>query len=252
MLLAVDVGNTSTKFGLFEGDELTEKFTVPTHSTDLVADINGRLDDGFDKAIVCSVVPDAAERLHRLILNGFGVAPTFVKSDSDLGIKVKHEPLNTLGPDRLVNSFAAAEIYGPPIVVVSLGTATTIDVVSENRELLGGLIAPGMTLMARALKEHTAKLPEVDVTTPDQVLGTNTEDAIRSGVYLTLVGFIETALAKILAGLSDDARVIATGGFAEMLEADCPAIDVVDENLTLHGLSLIANRNKSAKTSVPS
>jgi type III pantothenate kinase len=244
MLLAVDVGNTSTKFGLFENGELADKFAVPTHSTDLVGDINGRLDAGFQKAIVCSVVPDAAERLQRLISNGFGIAPTFIKSDIDLGIKIRHEPVTALGPDRLVNSFAAAEIYGTPIIVVSLGTATTIDVVNEKREMLGGLIAPGVTLMARALKEHTAKLPEVDVTTPDEVLGRNTEDAIRSGVYLSVVGFLETAIAKIIDEVGDDARVIATGGFAEMIESDTPCIDVVEENLTLFGLNLIANRNK--------
>jgi type III pantothenate kinase len=252
MLLAVDVGNTSTKFGLFAKDELLDKFAVPTHSTDLVGDINGRLDGGFDQAIVCSVVPDAAERLHRLILNGFGISPTFVKSDIDLGIKVMHEPVATLGPDRLVNSFAAVNIYGTPVIVVSLGTATTIDVVDQDRMLQGGLIAPGVTLMARSLKEHTAKLPEVDVTSPDEILGRNTEDAIRSGVYLSAVGFLETAVAKILDEVGGDARVVATGGFAEMIEADTPCIDVVDENLTLYGLNLIANRNKSASTSVPS
>lgn len=252
MLLTVDIGNTATKFGLFEGEELVEKFSVPTHSADLMADIKGRLDSGFDSAIACSVVPDAAERLRRLVASGFGVIPTFVSSDTDLGLKIRQDPISSLGADRLVNCFAASNAYGAPVMVISVGTAVTIDLVSAGRELLGGLIAPGPGLMALSLREHTAKLPEIEVgAPPDEILGRNTADAIRSGIYLSQIGFIETAVARIAESYGDP-QVIATGGFARMLASDCAQIDVVDEDLTLNGLRLIANRDMSASSSATS
>src|SRR5438046_2120933 len=119
MLLAVDIGNTSTKFGVFDGEELVSRFDVPTDSDDLVADIDGRLGSNFDSAVVSSVVPEAGERLERLITHGYNVEPLFVTTDLDVGLTVKHEPLDTLGIDRFVNSFAASQKYGTPVIVCS-------------------------------------------------------------------------------------------------------------------------------------
>jgi type III pantothenate kinase len=239
MLLAVDIGNSLTKFAVFEGDDLTTKFSVETDSDDLVGAIEGRLDSGFDSAIVCSVVPDAAERLGRLLVHGFGVDPIWVDSETDVGLIVKHEPRTSLGTDRLVNSFAAAEKYGTPVIVCSFGTATTIDLVNKKREMVGGLIAPGMQLMARSLHEHTAKLPEIDAAAPDDILGTTTEDAIRSGIYLSIVGLVESAVDNIREKYRNP-QTVATGGFARAIAAATDRIDVVDEDLTLEGLRLIA------------
>lgn len=239
MLLAVDIGNTSTKFGVFDGEELVSRFDVLTHSDDLVADIDGRLESNFDSAIVCSVVPEAGERLERLLTHGYKVAPKFVRPGAELGLKVLHEPIETLGPDRLVNSIAASEKYGTPVVICSFGTATTIDLVDEAGVLAGGLIAPGMQLMAKALHEHTAKLPQIEAAVPDNILGTTTEDAIRSGAFSSVVGLVERAI-DVIARDRSDITVVATGGAAEVIAEATDRIDIVDPDLTLDGLRLIS------------
>lgn len=239
MLLAVDIGNTSTKFGLFEGDELVSRFQVDTHSEDLVAAIEGRLDPGFETAIVCSVVPEAAERLGRLITHGYGVEPFFVASGIDVSLKVRPETVATLGADRFVNSFAASEKYGSPVIACSFGTATTIDFVNEERELVGGMIAPGIGLMARSLNQHTAKLPLIEPS-PATALGVTTESAIRAGLYASLVGTLENAVANITMKYGG-ATVVATGGYAAIAAEGTTVIDVVDADLTLDGLRLISN-----------
>lgn len=239
MLLAVDVGNSLTKFAVFDGDDLKTKFSVETDSDDLVGAIDGRLDSGFDSAVVCSVVPDAAERLGRLLIHGFSVEPLWIDSEIDVELDIKHTPKASLGTDRLVNSFAAAEKYGTPTIVCSFGTATTIDLVNAKREMVGGLIAPGMQLMARALSEHTAKLPEIHIAVPSYLLGTTTEEAIRSGIYLSIVGFVQNAVDNIRETYGE-AQTVATGGFAKAIAESTDRIDVVDEELTLTGLMLIA------------
>lgn len=241
MLLAVDIGNSLTKFGIFEGDELRTKFSVETDVDDLVGAIEGRLDGDFDSAVVCSVVPEAAERLGRLLSHGFGVEPIWVDSETDVGLKVKHTPLTSLGTDRLVNCFAASEKYGTPVIVCSFGTATTIDVVNKKREMVGGLIAPGIQLMAKALHENTAKLPDIEASPVTETLGTTTDDAIRIGVYLSVIGLVETAVGKIRERHST-AKVIATGGFAAAVASATEQIDLIDENLTFEGLRLVARK----------
>lgn len=241
MLLTVDIGNSRTKFAVFHGDKLASKFSVNTDVDDLVGAIDGRLDDDFDSAVVCSVVPEAADRLGRLLEHGFGVKPIWVDSETDVGLEVKHTPRKTLGTDRLVNSFAGAEKYGTPVIVCSFGTATTIDFVNGDREMVGGLIAPGMELMAKALHAHTAKLPQIDMTVPSELLGTSTVDAIMAGVYLSVIGLLETAVSNIRDTFGD-ARVVATGGSSSDVAASTSVIDVIDQDLMFEGLRLIARR----------
>ncbi len=243
MLLAVDIGNSFTKFGLFENGELSSKFVVETDTDDLVGAIDGRLESHFDEAIVCSVVPEAAERLGRLVKHGFGLEPVWVDSKTNVGLEIKHEPRESIGADRVVNSFAAAEKYGVPVIVLSFGTATTVDLVNRDRVLAGGLIAPGMRLMAKALHEHTAKLPEIDATLPKDLLGTTTADAIASGIHLSVVGFVEYAVDSIHR-VFGDAGVVATGGLASAVAAATDRIETVDDDLTLDGLALLAGRLK--------
>jgi type III pantothenate kinase len=241
MLLAVDIGNTFTKFGVFENGDLRAKFAVETDTDDLVGAVDGRLDSHPDAAVVCSVVPEAAERVGRLFQHGFGIKPVWIDSSVDFRLDVKHRPRNTIGADRLVNSFAAAEKYGLPILVLSFGTATTIDFVNEKRVLVGGLIAPGMSLMAKALHEHTAKLPDIDTKRPKKLLGASTEDAIRSGIYLSTIGHVEIAVDRIHSEFGE-MKVVATGGFAKEIAAATDRIEIVDEDLTLYGLEILYRR----------
>src|SRR5687767_7374860 len=244
MLLAIDIGNTAIKFGLFRGETLTSKFSIPT-KRDATADeikllVGDRLDGSIDSAIVCSVVPDVEPAIASLLHSAFGVEPTFVNNSFDFGLKINYDPLDSLGTDRLVAAFAAVEKYGAPVIICSLGTATTIDVVNGDREFLGGIIAPGMDAMAEALHLKAAKLPKIEVSRPDDLLGTSTGDSIRSGVYHGYFAMVSGLIEMCKRRGGGGARVTATGGNAEIAADECDSIDVVDPDLVLSGLNALA------------
>ena len=246
MLLAVDIGNSAIKFGVYDGETLKTKFSIPTRR-DLTANgpefgVDGRLDTSVSSAIMCSVVPELDIPLRTFLKEILGVDPFIVKNDLDFGLTIHYQPLEAAGTDRLVNSFAAAEKYGVPCIVCSFGTATTIDVVDKTRTLLGGLIAPGMKTMAKALHLNTAQLPEVEIVTPDRVINHTTETSIQAGVFYSQIGLVESAIARIKKEIGDNPKVIATGGFASMIAENTNVIDIVDEDLLLDGLRILAGR----------
>lgn len=240
MLLAVDIGNTNTKFGVFDHARLNSKFSIPT-SLDSPIQLEATLADLRDvtSVIVCSVVPGAEDLLAQFCRDRFEVKPILVRSDFDFGLKVHYQPAHTLGCDRLVNAFSAVEKYDAPCIVCSLGTATTIDVVSKDREFLGGAISPGMGTMAKALSLNTARLSDVDVEKPGSLIGNTTVGAIQSGIFYGQIGLIEGIIARFRKELAGDVKVIATGGFSAIIAAETDAINVVDENLTLDGLRIL-------------
>ena len=246
MLLAVDIGNSSIKFGVFDGETVRSKFAIRTKrdvtTDDLRIAVGKNLDLPIASAIVCSVVPEVDASLGNLIKTAFGIDTLFINNNFDFGLTIKYEPLVAAGTDRLVNSFAATEKYGVPCIVCSFGTATTIDVVNEKRELLGGLIAPGMETMAKALHLNTAKLPEVEVKTLKSIIGHTTETSIQSGILYSQVGLIESAVSRISEKIGDIPNVVATGGFASLISESTSAINIVDENLTLDGLRMLYSR----------
>lgn len=246
MLLAVDIGNSAIKFGLFEGEKLTSKFSIPT-KRDTTADeirlaVGDRLDGLIGAATLCSVVPHIEPSIASFLRESAGVEPVFIGNSSDFGLKINYAPLESLGTDRIVAAFAAVEKYGAPVIVCSLGTATTIDVVNADREFLGGIIAPGMNAMAEALHLKAAKLPKVDVARPDDLLGNSTVDAIRSGVYNGYFAMICGLVEMFRKRVGDDARVVATGGNSEIAAVECDSIDVADTELILNGLNLLSRR----------
>ncbi len=241
MLLAVDIGNTATKFGLFEGETLTAKFSIPTKRDATADEIKLAVGDlpnaHFESAIVCSVVPDIEPAMTEFLRSAANVEPVFVNNSFDFGLKIKYVPLESLGTDRVVAAFAAVEKYGAPVVVCSLGTATTIDVVNAIGDLLGGVIAPGMDAMAEALHLKTAKLPNVEVTKPNDVIGSSTIESIRSGVYCGYVSMVEGLIKKVRAEAGVDASIVATGGNSALLPTEIgKTIVAFDENLILDGL----------------
>lgn len=243
MLLAVDIGNSAIKFGVFDGQRLTTKFSIHTkseiHSKDLIERIGGST---ISKALVCSVVPRVNSQLSDTINTAFGIDVTFVTNDMDFGLDIKYEPLAAAGTDRLVNAFSAAEKYGVPVIACSFGTATTIDVVDRSRVLLGGMIAPGMKTMARALHLNTAQLPDIKINTPNSIINQTTETSIQAGIFYSQIGLVESAVARIKKEIGDNPKLIATGGFASMIAKHSDVIDVVDENLLLDGLRILAER----------
>jgi len=246
MLLAIDIGNSSVKFGIFDGEHLLSKFSIPT-KRDSTADelkqaIQTNLDLPITAAIICSVVPELNGPLTEFLSGAFGIEPVLVQNDFDFGMKIAYEPLSSIGTDRLVNAFAAATKYGAPCIVCSFGTATTIDAVGAGPEFLGGVIAPGMEIMAEALHHRTSQLPRIEIAKPENVIGTSTLAAIQSGIFYGHIALAEGIIARIkteLAPSDTKPKVIATGGFAAVIASESKAIDVVDENLLLDGLRLL-------------
>lgn len=244
MLLAVDIGNTAIKFGRFDGDTLVENIAISTDrdaaSEELAAAVNDRLEHVTD-AIVSSVVPELNDAMRSFLARLTGREPRFVKATDDLGLSHSFAT-ETFGTDRLVNAFAAAETYGAPSIAISFGTATTIDAVGKDREYLGGLIAPGPKVAAKALELVTSKLPEVRIEAPANVVNTTTESSIQAGILYSLIGLVESVVPRIRAEIGEDAKVIATGGFAALIAAKCLSIDHIEPDLTLLGLKMLYSR----------
>jgi type III pantothenate kinase len=244
MHLAVDIGNTAIKFGLFEGEKLTSKFVTSTAAghdrEELVREIGDRI-GAVDAVIVSSVVPEVNATVLDVLTKQTGREPRLVKPTDDMGLLIDF-PVVDAGTDHLINAFAGAELYGAPCVVVAFGTATTIDVVTRERQHIGGLIAPGPRATAKALELIASKLPEVEIIEPPRLVNTNTVDAIRAGILYSQIGLVETAVPHIRSQVGEDARVIATGGFARLIAPKCDVIDIIDADLTLHGLRLLYER----------
>jgi len=244
MLLAVDIGNSAIKFGLFEDELLTSRFSIPTKRNATVDEIKLAIGEDMgqpiEAVIVCSVVPDIEPSMRSFLLDATGIEPTFIDNSFNFGLQIKYTPLESLGADRLVAAFAAVEKYGTPCIVCGLGTATTIDVVNVDHEFLGGIIAPGMDAMAEALNLKAAKLPKVDVMRPERMLGNSTTESIRSGVYHGYVAMVEGLITRIRteSGIS---KVVGTGGNAARVSAEFTGLMTVDPDLVLNGLRILGS-----------
>ena len=246
MFLAVDIGNSAIKFAIFDGDTLLSKASIPAKrdytNDEILAAVGESLDLPVDNSLVCSVVPELNDVIGILIAEKCGVDARFVTNDLDFGLEVKYRPLEAAGADRLVNSFAASQKYGVPCIVCSFGTATTVDVVDPDRVLLGGLIAPGMATMGKALHLNASRLPEVQPAKPRSLIADNTIDSIRSGVFYGQVLMVQGIVDRVAAQVGGKPTVVATGGFAQMIADETGVIDIVDENLLLEGLNLLTRR----------
>ncbi len=245
-VLTADIGNTFTKFGVFEDSELQKRFAIPTER--IVVNLAQYVGDTeFSAIIACSVVPEAETSFKEICTHLLGLEPLMITHEIDFGMSIKYEPPESLGTDRLVTAFAAVEKYGYPLIVCDFGTATTIDVVSSKREFIGGIIFPGVEMLSQALSEKTSKLPKVEVKKTEKVIGSSTVSCIQSGIFYGYVGFAEKVISKMLEEMGEDAKIIATGGnaklFAEYLNI------LVNENLTLEGLRLLFERTTLGKNS---
>jgi len=246
MLLAVDIGNTNIKFGVFDDEFLAFKLSIPTIK-DLSPDgltkvVAPKLTHPINSAIVSSVVPEIDAAMRGFVFAQYGVEPVFVENDMDFGLKINYEPLTDVGSDRLVNTFSAVENYGAPCIVCSFGTALTIDVVDAEHTLIGGLIAPGMDTLATALKITTSKLPEIKIEKPQTVIQNTTVGSIQSGIVYGYFGLVDALLTGVKNEIGHDPKVIATGGFAALVAENTSQIDIVDENLLLNGLQMLHKR----------
>ncbi|MCX6390267.1 MAG: type III pantothenate kinase [Solirubrobacterales bacterium] len=255
MLLAVDVGNTQTHFGAFRGSELVEhwRFATVRESTgdELGAALQSLLElrglgfGDLTAAIVSSTVPALGEEWRRAGELYLGHEPLVVGPGMKTGMALRYDNPREIGADRLVNAVAAYERFGGACVVVDFGTAITFDPVSEQGEYLGGLIAPGVEISLEALTERAAKLPKVDLAEPRELIGKSTVEALRSGVIFGFAGLVDGILSRLRVELGDDLQVIATGGQAHVIVPSCNEVEEIDDLLTLTGLRLIDERNRS-------
>lgn len=248
MLLAIDIGNSRTKFGVYvdENEEISDEGTFVTDRRSTPVTLSAAFSQfatlPIKSAIISSVVPDVNDSIAISIRDMFGIEPTFVTYENIPDLQIRHSPKNTIGTDRLVNSFAAKENFGTPVIVCSLGTATTIDVVLPGDILIGGMIAPGLPVLSKALNIAAAKLPLIEIAPTDVILQSSTDAAIRSGIFNGYVGMVSHLIESVRKEIAQDATVIATGGVAEMIRPFIPSIDVVDRLLTLDGLRFISER----------
>lgn len=256
MLLAIDAGNTNTVFAVYDGDEMVGIWRCSTYgprtSDEYFVWLNRLMEHhGVDKdkveaAIVATVVPQTLFNLKRLCREYFGCDPMVVgEPGCRLGVKIKVKREREVGADRLVNTVGAFERYGPNLIVVDFGTATTFDVVDFEGAYAGGLIVPGINLSLKALHEAAAKLPNVDVARPQKVVGDDTISCIQSGVYWGYVSLIEGVCKRVSDELETEMKVIATGGLSALFAEGTLAIHHVDEDLTMRGLVRIYKENQN-------
>lgn len=240
MLLTIDIGNSFTKFGVFENESLLHKFVVPTVRSQPIAEFpNPLISMSVHAVIISSVVPELQNFYLEFSKKHYDLEPTFVDYSLDFKLKINYIPPESLGVDRIVNAFAATEIYGRPCIVCSFGTATTIDAVNSAGEYLGGTITPGMTLMSEALFLKTSKLPRIEISEPESVIGNSTAKSIQAGIFFGGIGLVEGIIGRMKIETGEAAKVIATGGAAEIIAKNSGKIDIVNENLLLEGLRLV-------------
>jgi type III pantothenate kinase len=254
MLLAIDIGNTNIKLGIFDGDKLKATWNLATgiHRTSdeyggVFLNLMERkkvLPSKVTGVVLCGVVPPLLHTFVELCRKYLNTKPLVVEAGVKTGMRIRLDNPREVGPDRVANAVAAQNLYGKPVIVIDLGTAATFDVVSKEGDYLGGAIAPGIAIATEALYTRTAALPRIGLSHPKQVIGKNTVAAMQSGIIFGYIGLIESMVQRIEQELGSKAKVIATGGQAYLLAEEIPAIDVINPDLTLIGLRLIYEMNK--------
>jgi type III pantothenate kinase len=248
MLLAVDVGNTQTVLGLYDGDRLLDHWRVATERTrtgdELGVLLSGLLDvESVDAICLASTVPALVREWQELAARWAHVPILVVGPGVRTGVPIRYDDPREVGPDRIVNAVAAKERYGAPVIVVDFGTSTNFDVVSSDGEYVGGVIAPGIETSMEALFARAARLVKVDYVEPPAVIGKTTVGGLQSGVVYGFAGQVDGIVTAIRGELGVDARAVATGGLAELVVPHSSVVEVVDPFLTLDGLRLVWERN---------
>jgi type III pantothenate kinase len=253
LLLAVDVGNTQTVLGLYDGERLAEHWRVSTEAErtgDELGVVVGQLlelrDLGFeDVGGVClsSTVPPLV-RAYEEFARDYATAPLLVLGPGTrTGIPISYDDPREVGPDRIANAVAARERYGAPCIVVDFGTSTNFDIVSAAGEYVGGVLAPGIEISMEALFARAARLVKVDFSAPPSVIGKTTVAGLQSGMVYGFAGQVDGIVKRVRGEVGETAPVIATGGLAELIAPHAETIDTVDPFLTLEGLRLVWGRN---------
>lgn len=255
MVLVFDVGNTNIVLGVFTSRELVVSWRIGTnrqHTADDLGmlvrnlfDFQGLTFQEIEAVAVSSVVPPLTPVLTEMCRYYFRKEPLIVGPGVKTGMQIRYENPREVGADRIVNAVAAYARYGGPLVVVDFGTATTFCAVSREGDYLGGAIAPGIITSTEALFEKAAKLPRIEIVKPPRVIGKNTVTSMQSGIYYGFVSQVDGIASRMKEELGEDTVVVATGGLAELICKGTQTVDHVDPYLTLWGLKIIYERNRT-------
>lgn len=254
MLFVLDVGNTNTVIGVYEGEVLKYHWRIET-SRNKTEDEYGMIiksllqHEGleftqFDGMIISSVVPPIMFALEGMCKKYFGIKPLVVGPGIKTGLDIKYENPREVGADRIVNAVAGIHEYGGPLIIVDFGTATTYCYINEEKQYMGGAIAPGIGISTEALYSRASKLPRIEITRPESIIGKTTVSAMQAGILYGYVGQVEGIVARMKEQSNGEPLVIATGGLAPLIANESIAIDIVEPFLTLKGLQLIYKRNR--------
>jgi type III pantothenate kinase len=271
MLLAIDVGNTNTVLGIFDGEEVIEHWriaTVPDRTADEIAVVlKGLLDQspvlkeqadgvGITGIALCSTVPSVLHEMREMCQRYYREIPAvIVEPGVKTGVPIRMDNPKEVGSDRIMNSLAAVHLFGGPAIVVDFGTSTNFDAVSARGEFVGGALAPGIEISVDALSRRAAQLLKVELTRPPRVVGKNTVEALQSGIVYGFAGQVEGIARRMARELApqdpDSVTIIATGGLAPLVINEVSVIDAHEPWLTLIGLRLVFERNTTPEIGVP-
>ncbi len=254
MLMVIDVGNTNTVFGLYDGDQLAHHFRITTKRGSTGDEVGALIADLIERrgialrdvhvGILASVVPQANRAIVEACTRYFGRAPIEVNHTIKTGIPILTDQPSEVGADRIVNAVASWNRYRCANIVVDFGTATTFDAISAQGEYLGGAIAPGLETGMDALFSRTAKLPRIELKRPPRVIGKNTVHALQSGWVFGYTGLVDEIVRRMQLEMGGNPKVVATGGLSHLFEGISQTIEVIDENLTLDGLRVLFDLNR--------
>lgn len=258
ILLVIDIGNTNIVLGIFKDDELIFEWRISTDlrktSDEYALTLRQALEysnvkkSDIKEAIIGSVVPNLMPTIPKAVKKYLGIEPLIVDENIKTGIVNKYASPREVGVDRIINAVSACKKYSTPVIIVDIGTAITFDYISENKEYLGGAIAPGIAISSEALFMKTAKLPKIEIEMPDKVIGDSTVKSMQSGVVFGFIGLIDYIIEKILEEKNktkDKVTIIATGGFSYLIAKQSKYITIIDKLITLDGLKIINDLNRN-------
>lgn len=249
MLLTIDIGNTNTVIGVFEGEQIKHTWRIKTDARatadELMLAFRGLLHGREVTGVsLCSTVPAALREMRTMLGRYYADLPTvIVEPGIRTGVPLLVDNPREVGADRLVNTLAAHHLYGGAVVVVDFGTGTNIDVVSARGEFLGGAVAPGIEISVEALAARAAQLRKIELVAPRNAIGKNTVEVLQSGILYGFAGLVDGLVRRIVAELDGDVTVIATGGLAVLVVEHCETVSIHEPDLTLIGLRLVFEKN---------